>query len=252
MAAPISITAALNGTRPAGSHPRLPLSPAALAADALAVVAAGAGAVHVRVRDEAGALTFDPDSVAASVGEIRRACPEVAIGVGTAGPSGLASAHRAELVRDWEGPSFASVRLSEPDHLGVMAAVLDAALGLAACVATPGDVHRLIRTGLSEECTLVMIGPDPDAPGGDQVVLAAAIERALDAAAIHAPRLHHGSDAQAWDVLRAAVALGRDVRVGLADTFQAPDGRLAASNAALVRAARKLIKLDPPPGRRRR
>ena len=69
---------------------------------------------------------------------------------------------------------------------------------------------------------------------------------ALAAAAVRATRVHHGHGAATWQVLDAAVAMGRDIRIGLADTLVGPDGRPAASNAALVRAARKLV--EPAPG----
>ncbi|MER6579665.1 3-keto-5-aminohexanoate cleavage protein, partial [Nonomuraea sp. NPDC001023] len=48
------IKACLNGSRAADEHPRLPLTPAELAADAVAVRRAGAGAVHLHPRDAAG------------------------------------------------------------------------------------------------------------------------------------------------------------------------------------------------------
>ena len=51
------------------------------------------------------------------------------------------------------------------------------------------------------------------------------------------PRLHHGYGLATWHVLRAAVALGRDIRVGLEDTVVLADGTPATSNAELVAAA---------------
>ncbi|MCC3778822.1 3-keto-5-aminohexanoate cleavage protein [Streptomyces sp. UNOB3_S3] len=52
-----------------------------------------------------------------------------------------------------------------------------------------------------------------------------------------APVLLHGSDGGAWPVLRMAVGLGPDVRIGLEDVLHTPDGTPAADNATLVRAA---------------
>jgi uncharacterized protein (DUF849 family) len=43
-----------------------------------------------------------------------------------------------------------------------------------------------------------------------------------------------------WAVLRTAIKLGRDIRVGLEDTTVLPDGRLASGNAELVEAAVRL------------
>ena len=43
-----------------------------------------------------------------------------------------------------------------------------------------------------------------------------------------------------WPVLRQAVSLGRDIRIGLEDSLLLPDGSQAPSNAALVTAAVRL------------
>ena len=48
------LQACLNGSRTASEHPAVPLTPAALAADARRVYQAGAAAVHVHPRDHAG------------------------------------------------------------------------------------------------------------------------------------------------------------------------------------------------------
>ncbi len=43
-----------------------------------------------------------------------------------------------------------------------------------------------------------------------------------------------------WDVLRASLADGQDIRIGLEDTTVLPDGSTATGNAALVAAAARL------------
>ena len=43
-----------------------------------------------------------------------------------------------------------------------------------------------------------------------------------------------------WAVLRAAINLGRDIRVGLEDTVVLPDGRPASGNRELVETAVRL------------
>ena len=72
------------------------------------------------------------------------------------------------------------------------------------------------------------------------VALAADIEAALDRHHFTAPRLHHGEGVATWPVLRAALPLGRDIRVGLEDTVVLEDGRLASGNRELVQAAARL------------
>src|SRR5918998_595117 len=60
--------------------------------------------------------------------------------------------------------------------------------------------------------------------------------------ALTAPQLHHGAGADAWEMLDAALARGRDVRIGLEDATLMPDGSTARDNAELVaEAARRLL-----------
>ena len=72
------------------------------------------------------------------------------------------------------------------------------------------------------------------------MALAAAIEAALDRHGLTAPRLHHGYGVATWSVLRAAIGLGRDIRIGLEDTVVLADGRPASGNRELVEAAVRL------------
>jgi uncharacterized protein (DUF849 family) len=50
-------------------------------------------------------------------------------------------------------------------------------------------------------------------------------------------RRDDGEGPATWAVLRVAIQLGRDIRVGLEDATLLPDGRLASDNAGLVQAA---------------
>ena len=59
------IKACLNGSRRAEDHEALPLSPTALAHDALDCQQAGAEAVHVHPRGTGGDETLQPDACAA-------------------------------------------------------------------------------------------------------------------------------------------------------------------------------------------
>jgi uncharacterized protein (DUF849 family) len=86
----------------------------------------------------------------------------------------------------------------------------------------------------------ILIEPTDNLPGA-AVATAAGIEAALDAHGFTSPRLQHGEGVATWAVLRVAIKLGRDIRVGLEDTTVLPDGRPASSNAELVEAAMRLV-----------
>jgi uncharacterized protein (DUF849 family) len=72
--------------------------------------------------------------------------------------------------------------------------------------------------------------------------MVAECETILDGANIMSPRLLHGVDATAWPLLDEAIARGYEGRIGFEDTFALPDGTRGATNADLVRAAKRRAK----------
>jgi uncharacterized protein (DUF849 family) len=239
----VLVKACLNGGTTRREHPAVPQTPAELAADAIAVVRAGAGAIHLHPRDESGVEVLEASAVLAAVGEVQAAVPGVPVGVTTGlWAAGGSSYKRLELVSGWSGPSkpaFASVNMSEPGAAELAALLGELDIAVEAGVWTVADADTLAETGLAEAGTgLVRILVEPqDRSAEGAVALAAGIEAALDRHSFTAPRLHHGYGLATWQVLRAAVALGRDIRVGLEDTVVLADGTPATSNAELVAAA---------------
>ena len=72
----MAVKACLNGARTRAEHARVPLTAMEIAADAVAVRAAGAFAVHVHPRGRNGAPTMDAKACDAAVAAIRAAVPE--------------------------------------------------------------------------------------------------------------------------------------------------------------------------------
>jgi uncharacterized protein (DUF849 family) len=228
------VQACLNGPREPAEHPALPVTPEELSADAVACVHAGAGAIHLHPRDEDGRESLDGRVVDAVVRRVRETCG-APVGVTTGAWVEPDPVRRARLVGRWVEPDFASVNLSEPGAPEVIRALLEAGIGVEAGVWSVKDAERLRAIGLADRMTRVLIEvvEDQRDPGG----VAEEIDAVLDRYAIAAPRLHHGEDATAWPVLRQALELGRDIRVGLEDMLRLPDGTEAPGNAALVTAA---------------
>ena len=232
------VKACLNGGTTRDAHPRVPQRPEELAADAVAVLRAGAGAIHLHPRDASGSEVLSASEVLAAVSAVRSAVPGVPVGVTTGlwaagGDPGV----RLSAVSGWTGagkPDFASVNLSEPGAQELAGLLGDLGIGVEAGVWTVADAEALAGFG---PLVRILIEPQDRSAAG-AVALAGEIEAALDRQGLTGvPRLHHGYGLATWPVLRAAVALGRDIRVGLEDTVVMADGSPAADNAALVAAA---------------
>jgi uncharacterized protein (DUF849 family) len=214
----------------------MPLTAAEFAADTAAAANAGATAVHVHPRDEHGRETLAGALVDAAVAAIRRENPGIPVGVSTGAWILPDPTARVDAIAAWREPDFAGVNLSEVGHRDVMAALAAAGIAIEAGIWTVEDVNSLERSGYADRILRILVEPADD-DGHAAIARAAAIDRALDAIGIHAPRVHHGTGLATWGVLRRATDLGHGIRVGLEDTFVLPDGRAAPDNAALVAAA---------------
>jgi uncharacterized protein (DUF849 family) len=242
----VLIKACPNGPRRPGDHPALPCAPEDVARDAAAVVAAGAGALHLHPKDAAGADSLHPADVAAVVSAARAAVPGVPVGVTTGAWVLPDPDERIAAVRAWTVlPDFASVNWHEDGADDVAAALLDRGVqveaglwhlqGVAAWQASP---HR-------DRCLRVLLElPD----GLDAAATEAEAERLLTAVADGPPVLLHGEGTSCWPALALALRRGLDTRIGLEDVLHLPDGSPAEDNAALVRAATALRAADRTDG----
>lgn len=225
----MAVKACLNGGRTRAEHPAVPLTPAELAADAVAVRRAGAFAVHVHPRDARGAQTLDARACDAAVAAIRRAAPGLPIGLSTAEAINRDPFARAAAVRAWrEPPDFISVNLSELGWAGIVRAAVHAGIGVEAGLASRAEAEEFARSPFAHQVVRALVEVDGGAE--DARAIAASIPAGVR-------QLWHGEGERTWEVLAAAVAEGIDVRVGLEDVLVMPDGTLAAGNAELVGAA---------------
>jgi uncharacterized protein (DUF849 family) len=102
-------------------------------------------------------------------------------------------------------------------------------------------VEILLATGAADRCERVLLEAMEGDPA-EALANVAAMEGLLDRTGCTAPQLQHGEGAATWPVLERAVGAGRDLRIGLEDTLELPDGRTASGNGELVEAAARLAR----------
>lgn len=240
------IQACLNGGTTRAGHPAVPLTPAELAAQARDAKRAGAQSLHLHPRDQAGAQTLAAEHVLAAVTAVRAATGlpvGVTTGIWTVGGD---VARRMALVAGWAGqdrPDFASINMNEPGTEALADLLTGMGIEIEAGVWTARDAQLLAASSFGRRVLRVLIEPVDRTPAA-AVETAAACAAELAASGITARQLHHGYDLATWEVIRAAVAMGQDIRVGLEDTTVLPDGAVAAGNGDLVAAAARLVR--PP------
>jgi uncharacterized protein (DUF849 family) len=221
----VIVQACLNGGRRPGAHPALPITPDELAADARACVEAGAGSLHVHARGAGGEESLEPADVAAVVEAIRAAAPDTELSLSTGlWITGGDVARRFALVEGWtEKPDLVSLNVGEAGWRALAATLRQRGVGIEIGLGSLADAREFVSDPVAGVHRALI-----EVSGEDPVSEAAAMEAAFEEAGFDVPRVHHGYGAATWDVIDAALTLGRDVRVGLEDTL---DG---SSNASLV------------------
>ena len=225
----------LNGARTRAEFAALPVSPAELAAEAAAAVAAGAADIHMHPKTADGVDSLAPDVVAAAVSAVRAAAA-VPVGVTTGAWAEPDPARRAAHIRAWTVlPDHASVNWHEDGAEEVADALLSRGIGVEAGVFSGTAAAGRFRASALAPRVLRVLAEITDTDPATATSTASALLAALGPG----PVLLHGEGGGAWPVLAHGRALGLDTRIGLEDVLVLPDGTAPAGNADLVRAARR-------------
>ena len=242
------LQACLNGARRPDEHPALPVTSSQLAGEVAAVVTAGAGAVHLHVKDDQGADTLDGGALLGVLTAVRHAAPGAPLGVTTGAWAVRDPAERVAAVRSWrELPDFASVNWHEHGAEDVAVALLERGVGVEAGLWHDEAVDAWLASPVRGRCLRALLElPDGLDEAATQAEAAHLLERVRVGAGRDFPVLLHGEGSSTWPALACAGRWGLSTRIGLEDTLVLPDGASAADNAALVHAARAVLGSGSP------
>lgn len=235
------LQACLNGGRMARHHPGVPMTPQALARDAAAVREVGAESLHFHPRNALGRESLASGDVAAAIEAVRKAVPGMPLGISTGGwipPGGTA---RLVAMRAWTVlPDFVSVNMHEPEAEAIVGLMQARGVGIEAGIWTEAAARRYVAGRMPRYSRRVLVEMSAE-DVGTAVEEANAILDVLIASGVKPPVLLHGEGAAAWPILELAAERGLATRMGLEDSRELPGGAVAASNAALVAAAARII-----------
>jgi uncharacterized protein (DUF849 family) len=241
------VQATVNGPFGRDRHSRVPVTCDEIRRDVAACTQAGARSFHIHTRDATGAESLAPDDVASMVAAARLGAQEagsdVEIGLTTGAWIVPDLRTRVAMIRGWVGVDCATVNVSEEGFEHVMAAMLEAGIGVDAGIWAMEDVRRFERSGLVSHVARVSVELDTGPPyhlSGDPRAHASEIHAALDDIGVTVPRLEHGDEEWTWPLVEDAFGRGFATRVGFEDSVFLPDGSVAQDNAALVAAAVEL------------
>lgn len=234
------VQACLNGARQPDFHPKLPLTPEAIAADGVACLQAGAAELHIHPR---GAdLVESLAAVDSTIAIVRTACPGTLIGVSTGAWIENDVQRTRDCISNWTVlPDYASVNLSEDDAPEVMDILRSIGVGIEAGLATVADAERFVALAGHGKVLRILIEIE-EQQSSAAIAIAEDIVKVLARAGVTRSILLHGFDATAWDLVRLAHERNWSTRIGLEDCRDMPDGRRASGNAALVAEAVAILR----------
>lgn len=235
------LRACLNGSRTVGSHPTLPLTPTQLGEEGRKAIDAGAVALHIHPRNHEGNESLEAEVIGVALKELRKMCPGIPLEVSTAAWIEENVVRRLALVRQWHVlPDSAGVNFGESGAVELARTLLARGIGVEAGLFCADDAKLMVAAGVAQHCNHIQIEPILTTNVSDALAIAQSIEQILDDAGVTTPRLLHGKDATAWEMVEYAFSQGYATRIGLEDTLLLPDGRIARDNAELVQVARGL------------
>ena len=257
MSREVLLMVAPNGARRTkADHPALPIAPRELAAEAAACREAGAAAIHLHVRDAAGAHSLEPALYAPAIEAVRAAAPDMAIQITTEAVGRYGPAEQMACVRALV-PQGASLALSElaPDDAeetlmrlrGFLRWMRVMEVWPQFILYSPQEAARfahLQKTGVIPQkrpFVLFVLGRyGQEAPPSPQEAIAD-FTAALGEDAEWAVCAFGPAEARA---ALAAARAGGHVRIGFENNMMLPGGGRAASNAELVAATAELLRAE--------
>jgi 3-keto-5-aminohexanoate cleavage enzyme len=241
---PVLICVAPNGARRSKSdHPALPLSAAELAAEAHSCLTAGAGALHLHVRDAQQQHTLDPQRYLEALSAVRASSGDaLVVQVTTESVGRYSAADQAATVRAVR-PEAISVAVREmvPSSSEEAAAARfyawahEQRVAVQHIVYSPEETQRLLdlvrrRIIPGPAAVLFVLGRYGVPADSEPAALVSFLQLWPD----QWPWMVCGFGAQEPRLAAAAIGLGGHVRVGFENNFLRPDGSRADSNAQNV------------------
>jgi uncharacterized protein (DUF849 family) len=235
------IKIALNGARPKKQNKYIPQSLDEIGNEVKLLFAYGHKVFHIHCYDEKGNESLKPDDVNKLVSMIKSISPEIQIGISSGDWIEPDLAKRKSYIEGWiNNPDFISLNIIEDDAIEISELLISKGVKIEAGLNEKKAAEKLFESGLYKDCFRILIEPEPEILR-DAIECVNEIEEVLDKNGIEVPRLLHGFNSVAWDILREAKRRGYDSRIGMEDTIYLENGEMVKSNLELINYAQKIL-----------
>ena len=235
------LKAAINGIRKKSVHPNIPVTDSEILNDIKSSLKAGAEAIHFHVRDKEGNESLFTEDLNRVFSLLRKELPYAKLGISTGEWILPDSKKRIEVIKSWEMlPDFVSVNFDEEAAEEIAEILFKKNIGVEAGISFPDEAEKFVKSKIAEKCLRILIEPiEQDITEAEKNINE--VELILNKSNNSIPRLLHGFDKIVWDLIKISVNRGYSTRVGLEDTLTLPDGKIAKSNAELVKETLKVL-----------
>jgi len=235
------IKIALNGARPKSQNNFIPQSLFEIEREVKLLYENGNRTFHIHCYDENGNESLKPKDVDALVTLVKSISPEIQIGISSGDWIEPDLEKRMKYISEWKFvPDFISVNMIEDDAIKVSKLLIAKGVKIEAGLNEIKAAEIFVESDLIDDCFRILIEPEPEV-FSSAIETINEIEHVLNTAGIKIPRLLHGFNSVAWDVLREAKRRGYDSRIGMEDTIYLENGVMVKNNLELIQYANKIL-----------
>lgn len=235
------IKIALNGARPKEQNKFIPQKLSEIEEEVRLLFENGNKVFHIHCYDENGSESLKPNDVNNLVSVVKNISPDIQIGISSGDWIEPDLEKRKECIKTWEKvPDFISVNMIEDDAIEISKLLLSKGVEIEAGLNEKKAAEIFVKSNLVKDCIRVLIEPEPE-----ELVPATKtineIEDVLNEHEVNIPRLLHGFNSAAWELLKEAKRRGYDGRIGMEDTIYTDSREMVTSNLELIKYAKKII-----------
>ena len=236
------IKIALNGARPKEQNKFIPQSISEIEKEVKLLYENRNKVFHIHCYDENGNESLKPNDINKLVSIVKNISPEIQIGISSGDWIEPDLEKRKSYIKAWEKiPDFISVNMIEDDAVEISKLLLSKGVKIEAGLNEKKAAEIFAASELVKDCFRVLIEPEPE-EFIEAIKTINEIEEVLNKNDIKIPRLLHGFNAVAWNILREAKKRGYNSRIGMEDTIYLENGEMVKSNLELIEYANKILK----------
>lgn len=235
------IKAAINGARPKSENQYLPQSITEIENEVKLLFENGFKVFHIHCYDKDGNESIKPHDVNLLVETVKNISKEIQLGISSGDWIEPDFEKRKSYIKSWENvPDFISVNMIEDNAIEISELLLSKNVKIEAGLNDKKAAQIFAESDLRDGCLRILLEPEPET-FSEAIQTVTEMENVLHNYNINIPRLLHGFNSAAWDILKEAKRRVYDGRIGMEDTIRLENGKMVTGNLEIMLEAKRII-----------